>query len=179
MLVAERELGQLELRGELVAERLEGGDGGLVERRPGGRVGDDRAGRAVGESKRHDGGRAERTGRVAALDADPERGEQRPILCERLVDGANRLIAGGVMVGAGPDVREHALRVGDRDGAAAELLEHLVGDRPSSALGEPAPKLGQRRRQQFEHGRRTPRPAHARHGPDCARRTRRRGGGKV
>ena len=40
------QLGQLQLRGELLAERLERLDGGLVERRAGRREGDDRAGRA-------------------------------------------------------------------------------------------------------------------------------------
>ena len=100
---------------------------------------------------------------MSALGADPERCEQRLVARERVVDGANRLVAGSVVVAAGADVREHALRVGDRDGAAAELLEELVGDGPRRALGEPAPELRQRRRKQFEHGRRAPRPAHARH----------------
>ena len=45
VVVAVVQLGQLQLRGELVAERLERLDGGLVERRAGGREGDDCAGR--------------------------------------------------------------------------------------------------------------------------------------
>ena len=100
---------------------------------------------------------------MAALDADPERGEQRPIAGERVVDGADRLIAGCVVVAARADMGQHPVRVCDRDGAAAELLEQLVRHSPGRALGEPAPELGQRRREQFEHRRRTPRPAHARH----------------
>ena len=47
VVVAVCELGELQLRRELVAERLERRDGRLVERRAGGRVGDDRAGRPV------------------------------------------------------------------------------------------------------------------------------------
>ena len=100
---------------------------------------------------------------MAALGADPERREQRPVARQRLVDRADRLIAGGVVVAPGADEREHALRVGHGDRAVAELLEELVGDRPRRALGEAAPKLGQRRRKQLEHRRLAPRPAHARH----------------
>ena len=57
-----------------------------------------------------------------------ERREQRSSSRDRLVDRADRLVAGAVVVGAGADEREHLLRVGHRDRAVAELLEQLVGD---------------------------------------------------
>ncbi len=68
-----------------------------------------------------------------------------------------------MVVGAGADEREHLVRVGDRDGAVAELLEQLVGERACGGLGQPAPELGQRRLQEFEHGSLAPRAAHAGH----------------
>ena len=52
---------------------------------------------------------------------------------------ARGLVPGRVMVGAGADEREDLVRVGDRDGAVAELLEELVGDRARGALGQTAP----------------------------------------
>ena len=99
----------------------------------------------------------------------PSGASSGPPLRERLVDRADRLVARGVVVGAGADERQHLVRVGDRDGAVAELLEQLVGDGAGGALGQPAPKLRQRRLEQLEHRRLAPRPAHARHGRDCAR----------
>ena len=98
---------------------------------------------------------------MAALGADPERREQRAAARDRLVDRADRRVAGGVVVGARADEREHLVRVGHGDRAVAELLEQLVGDRARGALGQPAPQLGQRRLEQLEHGRLAPRPAHA------------------
>ena len=82
---------------------------------------------------------------------------------DRLVDRADRLVAGAVVVGARADEREHLVRVGDGDRAVAELLEQLVGDRARGALGQAAAQLGQRRLEQLEHRRLAPRPAHARH----------------
>ena len=140
-----RQLGQLQLRRELLAERLERLDRGLVERRAAGRERDDGAGRAVVQPQRHDGRRAERAGGMAALDAQPERREQRPVLRQRLVHRADRLIARRMVVGARADEGEHLVRVGDGDRAVAELLEQLVGDRARRALGQAAPQLGQRR----------------------------------
>ena len=82
---------------------------------------------------------------MRALGADPERREQRAPLRERLVDGADRLVAGRVVVGSRADEREHLVGVRDRDRAEAELLEELVGDGARGDLGQAAPKLGQRR----------------------------------
>ena len=100
---------------------------------------------------------------MTALGTQAERREQRPVLRERLVDRPDRLVAGGVVVGARADEREHLVRVGDGDGAVAELLEQLVGDRPGGALGQATAELGQRRLQQFEDGSLAPRTAHAGH----------------
>jgi len=68
-----------------------------------------------------------------------------------------------MVIGARADEREHLVRVRDGDCSVAELLEELVGNRARSALGQTAPKLRQRRLEQFERGRLTPRPADARH----------------
>ena len=90
-----------------VAQRLERLDGGLVERRAGRREGDHGAGRPVVQAQRHDRRGAERARRMTALGTQAERCEQRPVLCERLVHGPDRLVAGGVMVGARADERKH------------------------------------------------------------------------
>src|SRR6185437_1468272 len=55
----------------------------------------------------------------------------------------------------------HAAPVGDGDGAEAELLEQLVGERPRRPLGQAAPELRQRRGQKLEHRRPAPLPAPA------------------
>ena len=73
------------------------------------------------------------------------------------------------MVGSRTDERQHLMGVRDRNRAEAELLEELVGDGASGRFGQAAPKLGQRRLEQFEHRRLAPGPAHAGHDPDCAR----------
>ncbi len=100
---------------------------------------------------------------MTAVAAQSERREQRPVLGQRLVHGADRLIARRVMVRARADEREHVLCVGHGDRAVAELLEELVGDRARRALGQAAPELRQRRLQELEHRRLAPRPAHAGH----------------
>ena len=164
-----RQLGQLELRRELRAESLEQLDRALVERRAVGREGDDGAGRAVAQEEGHDGRRAERARGVRALGAQPERRQQRPARGERLVHRPDRAVTRGVVVGTGADERQHLVGVGDGDGAVAELLEELVGDRAGGLLGEAAAQLGERRFEQLEHRRLAPRPAHAGHDRDCAR----------
>ena len=52
-----------------------------------------------------------------------------------VVRARGAVVAGAVVVGACADEREHPLRVRDGDGAVAELLEELVGDRARGALG--------------------------------------------
>ena len=106
---------------------------------------------------------------MRALGADTEWREQRAALCEGFIHGTDRLVSGAMMVGPRTDEREHFMGVCDRDRAETELLEELVGDGASGRFGQAAPKLGQRRLEQFEHRRLAPGPAHAGHDPDCAR----------
>src|SRR5262249_30053076 len=125
---------------------------------------DDRPDRAVAEAKRHDRGSAERAGRVAAGDAERERGDAGLVGSERFENRADRYVARGVMVGTGADEGEHAARVGDGDGAEAELLEDLVRDGPGGCVGEAEPQLRQRRGEQLERRGLAAQPANAGHG---------------
>jgi hypothetical protein len=102
------ELGELQLRRELVAERREQVDVVVCERRAVRRVGDERTDRPVAEPQRHDGRRPEGTGGMAARDAQGERRDSGLVGRERLEDWANRLVARPVMVGAGTDESEDA-----------------------------------------------------------------------
>ena len=164
------ELRQLQLRRELRAEQVERLDGRLVERRSRGRVRDDRAGRAVGQLQRHDRCGAERAGRMrrTRCGSRAARAADAPARAPRRRAGsAGRPAPWWSAPGA--DEREHLVGVRDRDRAEAELLEELVGEGASGRFGQAAPKLGQRRLEQFEHRRLAPGPAHAGHDPDCAR----------
>ena len=87
------ELGELQLRGELVAERGQQADVVVSERRAVGRVGDERADWAVAQPQRHDRGRAERTGAIPACDPERERRDAGLVLCERLENRPNRHVA--------------------------------------------------------------------------------------
>ena len=133
------QLGKLELGRQLFAEVVERLNCRLVERRPGGRVRDDRPGRPVVEDERNDRRGAERAGGMSALGAQAEGREQRPRLRERLEDRPDRTLSCRVMVGARADEREHALGIRHRDRAVAELLEQLVGDGARRRLGEAPP----------------------------------------
>ena len=152
-------LGELELRGQLLAERLERLHRRLVERRSVGRERHDRACRPVDQRERHDGCGTEWACRMAALAAQPERREQRASLGECREHGPDRPVARRMVVGAGADEGQNPLGVGDGDGAVAELLEQLVGDGARRGLGQASPQLGQRGGEELEHRGPAPRPA--------------------
>ena len=115
-------------------------------------------------AQRHDRGGAEWTGRVAALRAQAERGEQRARRGERLVDGSDRHVACGVMIGAGSDVREH-LRACPSLRPRRTRASRRARTRPCERLSQVSPRRssGQRRLEHLEHRRLAPRPAHAGH----------------
>ena len=158
------QLGELQLRGELVAERLE------CLRPPSRRA-------AIRPSRtrrpRPPARRRVRAARRPRRRADRRGGGTRLRIPSGASSGRSWASAsytgrigwspGRMVVGAGADEGEHPLGVGDGDGAVAELLEQLVGDGARRSLGQTAPKLGQRRREQLEHRRPAPRPAHAGH----------------
>ena len=147
------ELGELQLRRELLAELCEQVDVVLVERRPVGGVDDQRSDRAVRSPERHDRRRTERALGVAAGDPQGKRRDQRLLRRQGVEDRPDGLVAGPVVIGARPGEGEHAGGVGDGDRAEAELFEDLVGDRARGGLGETEPQLRQGRGEELERGR--------------------------